>query len=465
MTLFSRFQEEIKKNNLIKKSDRILVAFSGGKDSVCLLFLLQSLREKLQFDLGACHIHHGIRGPEADDDLSFCKKICQEKNIPFFFDTVDVPAFCKKNHFGLEEGARILRYDSLERISKLNNYNKIATAHTASDQAETILFRLIRGSGFEGLIGIPSHRGNIIRPLLSFYQEEILDFLINNHIEFKKDSSNCDMIYSRNRLRGAILPEIKKINPAAENAFLRFSSIAKEQHNLICALCNQWERDNKIHYESGRIPLEPLLELVNGEGMAPVFREIISRMAKKEKIVIDFQHFEALYALLKRPLEGKIIEIANGFAFRIENESLIFALNEIKSPCIQYQVQLNIGENKLPISDTILDLSDKRRGKVENFNKKLLIIHAAFDKIEGNLFARNRREGDTIQIGGMTRNLKKLFQEAKIPNFYRNRLPIICDDKGIIWIPYIGLCDRVRESSCDEIFTMELRSSIFPPTD
>ncbi len=456
MTLFTRFQDEIKKNKQITKSDRILVAFSGGKDSVCLLFLLLELRERFHFDLGACHVHHGIRGSEADEDLAFCRDFCMAKNVPFYAEYIDTPTFAKSNGLGLEESARILRYDALAKVATKDGYNKIATAHTASDQAETILLHLIRGSGFHGMRGIPSRRGNIIRPLLPFYKEEILAFLNNLHIEFKEDSTNADTIYSRNRLRANILPEIKKINPMAERSLVRFSEIAEEQSALVAALCSRWETENAIEPESGSIPLKPLVLLIRQEAMIPILREALSRMAKKEEIVIDFQHYKSLISLLKSPSEGKIIEIAKGFSFWIENNSLRFGKHDFHRRRIEYQVKLCVGENVLPIPNTVLKLSDKRRGKVINVNKKLLIISAAFDKIEGVLFARNRKDGDQIRIGGMNKSLKKVFQEAKIPLKDRDRIPLICDDLGIVWIPYVGLCDRVRESECDEIFTMEL---------
>lgn len=462
MTLFSRFQEQLKQNQLISKSDRILVAFSGGKDSVCLLLLLLEMRKHFPFQIGACHVHHGIRGTEADEDLCFCEEFCHLYQIPFYARSCDAPKFSKDQRLCLEEGARILRYQALQTVADKKGYNKIATAHTASDQAETVLFHLIRGSGLQGLRGIPSKRNNIIRPLLPFYKEEILDYLKNRHIEFREDSTNADTLYTRNRLRIKILPEMKNINPATERSLVRFSQVADEQCSLICSVCDQWEKDNQTDPESSKVRLQALLDLYHKKEMRPIVREEISRMARKEEIVIDFQHFKAMEALLNFPSEGKLIQISNGFSFQIKDGFLHFGRNEIKSEGIEYQVNLHVGENALPISDIVIKLSDKRRGKVININKKLLIIHAAFDKIEGSLFARNRKDGDRVVIGGMTRSLKKLFQDAKVPSHRRDRIPIICDQKGIVWIPYVGLCDRVRESNCDEIFTMEILGMDLP---
>lgn len=432
---------------------------------MCLLFLLHQICENFGFEVGACHVHHGIREKEADDDLDFCKNFCQERNIPFFCEKLDVPSYCKKNALGLEEGARILRYEALNRVAKAQNYNKIATAHSASDQAETILFRLIRGSGFNGMCGIPLERDSIIRPLLPFYKNEIRDFLDQQNLSCQFDSTNQDVSYARNRMRNDILPQLQNINPSAEKALVRFGSIAKEQSEFVSFLCDRWERENGLDCSCAAIPLKPLTDLVSQKEMIPIFREAISRMGKKEKIVIDFQHFNALRSLLKQPVEGKIIEISKDFSFCIANGQLCLRRsqeNETGLDSIDYQVKLQIGDNPLSNLKSTITVTDKRVGKVVNVNKKLLIIHLAFDKIKGDLFVRNRKDGDAIQVDGMTKSLKKLFQEAKVPVLYRNTLPLVCDDEGILWIPYVGLCDRVRNSENDEIFTIQLSGEYFP---
>ncbi|MBQ3074430.1 MAG: tRNA lysidine(34) synthetase TilS, partial [Clostridia bacterium] len=228
---------------------------------MCLLFLLHTLQKKIGFRLGACHIHHGIRGAEADKDLEFCQCFCNDLAIPFFWERVNVTAFCKKQKIGLEEGARILRYQALNRIAQNEGFDKIATAHTASDQAETVLFHLIRGSGFHGLEGIRSQRGNIIRPLLPFYQDEIRQFLETYSLNVCEDSTNRDVQYARNRLRNNVLPEMKNINPSVEKALCRLSLIASEQEALVSMLCDQWEEKNGIRLENGSAGLSALSSL------------------------------------------------------------------------------------------------------------------------------------------------------------------------------------------------------------
>ncbi len=453
---FFQFQRE---NALMAKSERVLVAFSGGKDSVCLLALLLEHQEALGVSLGACHIHHGIRGEEADRDLEFCRQFCKERGVPFFEEHADIPAYCRDRKIGIEEGAREERYRLLFQVAKREGYQKIAVAHTASDQAETVLFRLTRGAGLAGAAGMRADRGDgVIRPLFPFSSHEILRFLERKQLPFTEDSSNFDILYSRNRIRNRVLPELEEINPGAAEALVRFSIINSWQNALCHWLCDRMEEKHGLRFSDGRAPISLLSSLAKDQAGYPLLYCAVSRIAEKGKISIDFERFFALLSLLKKPGEGKIIEIANGFVFRVREGFLCLETNEQMPECIEYFVKLKTGENSL-FSQT-LTLSAKSRGKVENVNKKLLIIHLASDKIKGELFARNIHSGDKVKMYGMTKSVKKLLQEAGIPSHMRCHLPLVCDEEGILWIPFCGLCDRVRESDSNEFVTLSLSGLI-----
>ncbi len=443
MEVLSRFTDFIKQHHLIAPGDRILVAFSGGKDSLCLLSLLCQIRKDWNLAVGACHIHHMIRGKEADEDALFCENFCMERSIPFYREQSNVPEFCKIHRLGLEEGARLVRYQLLNEIAKREHYNKIATAHTATDQAETLLFRLIRGSGTEGLIGILPKRENLIRPLLPFSQEEVLSYLKKEGLSYRVDSTNSDTSLSRNRIREKVMPELKKINPNAEEALLRFSQIATYQNALCHKCCAVLEKEENIAFSSGISPLAPLVKLAQTEADYPILHTVLSKMCKSQKISIPLERFLSLVSLLKEPVEGKIIEISNGFVFQIKENCLKFGPHDKELPK-HFEVAIRMGENQISSLHQTLTIQEEKSGKISNINKKCLILEASFDKIVGSLTVRNVRCGDTVQMNGMTKKVKKLLADLHLPLPLKKEIPILCDEKEILWIPFVGLCDKMR---------------------
>ena len=285
-----RFFDHLKTEHKIQSEDRILVALSGGIDSVTLLSLLMEAQKEIPFHLGACHVHHMIRGEEADRDHHFCRDYCREKNIPFFAEFRDVPKFCKERSCGMEEGARILRYGALEEVANRENFTKIVTAHNADDQCETILFRLFRGTGISGCTGIPKRRGRYVRPLLCFSRKEIESYAKSLSLPFISDSSNYDILYSRNRIRHHIMNEAREINPHAEESILRFCRQAKWQVALLDSLCTQWEEKNKLRCADGKIPLHALQALAKSEAGFPILHRALEKMSN-DKISIDYERY------------------------------------------------------------------------------------------------------------------------------------------------------------------------------
>ena len=456
MDLSQRFYDFLKTENMIAPGERVLMALSGGKDSVCLAHLLVKFREKHSFSLAACHIHHGIRGEEADRDALFCKSFCEKLSIPLFIEYCDVPDFCKENKVGLEEGARMERYRLLSEVARREGFHKIATAHSASDQAETILFRLIRGTGFSGAKGILPQRENIIRPLLSFSSGEIEAFLKSHQIPFTQDSSNSDTIYSRNLIRKEIFPLMEKINPRAEDALNRFGEMSAWHNKMLEKLWKKTESENRFLADEGFIPLKVAVALAQSEADFPILFYGLTKLAKKHNISIDFVHFKAILSLLNYPKSGKIIEISNGFCFEILKDHLIFQKNESQALGIEYQIELCDGENPLPFSLGKIRLCQTESGSAENINKKSLIIKLDFDKISGRLQARNLRPGDRILMYGMHKSIKKMLCDNGIPKEYRQKIPIVFDDEEIVWVPFLGLCDKVRNETPKKVATLSL---------
>jgi len=208
-----RVLETIRREELIPRGSRIIAGFSGGADSVCLLSVLDGLKQLLGCSLEAVHVNHGIRGEEAERDEAFCRAFCQERNISFQSIRVDVPALVKEKGLSTEEAARILRYEALESFCGPDG--RIAVAHHGDDQAETILFHLLRGTGLKGFAGMQYKRDRIIRPLLDLSGAEIRSWVAEKQLSFVTDSTNLCDDYARNRIRNVILPELEKINEKA----------------------------------------------------------------------------------------------------------------------------------------------------------------------------------------------------------------------------------------------------------
>ena len=230
-------------NQLICPGDGVVVGLSGGPDSVFLLYALHTLQPRMDFTLRAVHVHHGIRGAEADRDEAFSEKLCAKLDIPFQAVHVAAPAYAARHGLSLEEAARILRYEALEAARQQLGQTRaawIAVAHHLDDQAETVLHNLVRGAGLRGLAGMENRRNHVIRPLLSIKREDILKWLKQYDIPYVTDSTNADPHYTRNRIRSTVLPELREINPEASAHIAHSAALLREADAYFHALALQY---------------------------------------------------------------------------------------------------------------------------------------------------------------------------------------------------------------------------------
>ncbi|MDO5517977.1 MAG: tRNA lysidine(34) synthetase TilS, partial [Clostridium sp.] len=204
--MYKKVLSYIKDNKLINPGDKVLVALSGGPDSVCLLNILFKLKDELKIELGAAHLNHMLRGKDAFGDEQYVIDVCKQMNIECFTKQVNINEYSKKEKLSSEMAGRLVRYGFFEEIIKEHGYTKVATAHNANDQAETILFRLMRGTGLEGLGGIKVKRDNIIRPILCLSRQEVEDYIEQNQLKPRIDKTNFEKIYNRNKIRLDMLP-------------------------------------------------------------------------------------------------------------------------------------------------------------------------------------------------------------------------------------------------------------------
>lgn len=408
----------IKNSDLLGSSRKVAVACSGGADSIALLHALVGVSQELEITVSAVHFNHLIRGVEADRDEEFVRNFCTKYGIEFFSSKGDVPLYAKQNGMSLELAARKLRYEFFETLPE---DMLIATAHTASDNLETVILNLVRGTGVDGLCGIPPKRGRFIRPILDCTREEIEDYCNKNNLSFVTDSTNLSDEYTRNKIRHLIVPKLKQINPAAEAAVLRCCKNLREESALIKEIAENYFVGA---YNGGKLNLSGFEEL-----SLAVAKRVLRIYCNEFRIDADAFHIESLYEICK-----------NGGKLNMPQNLFAVCKNGVLS------IQSTADEKK---DEFVTVLSEENTEFLNNFQKihNLLLNNAVdCDKIVGKLYLRTRKEGDTFKLREKagTKSLKKLFTEFKIPITERENLPLLCDEEGIIWIYKIGAAQRVR---------------------
>jgi tRNA(Ile)-lysidine synthase len=251
---------------------------------------------------------------------------------------------------------------------------------------------------------------------------------------------------------------MNKVNSDAESALNRFAVMARWQEALVEKITDQFCREKDISPNKGSCKLEPLITLSEEEASYPILYKILSRMTGKQNISISFERFQSLISLLKSPFEGKIIEICDVYCFTVQDGNLTFQSRSEPKIGADFHQTVKVGPNRIEATGHILTIGEERNGKATNINKKNLILEAVSDRIEGTMFVRNYRSGDKIRINGMTKSVKKLFCDGKIPAHRRDRIPLLCDEREILWVPYFGLCDKLRDETGQKMITLKLEN-------
>lgn len=417
----------IKKYKMIKQGENITVALSGGADSVCLLLLLNNIKEKFDFVISAVHVNHHIRGAESDRDAKFCEDLCEKYNIKEQTENVDCLGFAKENKIGTEEAGRILRYKIF------SNFEKIATAHTASDNLETSLYNFMRGSGLRGISGIPPCRDNIIRPLLEITRSETENYVKLCNETFVTDSTNLEEIYSRNRIRHRLIPEMKRWNGNLEETSIK--NIENFRSDLDFIEFTAKKVYNKIHVKKNKIYIEKDIH-------PAIFKRCLIYFLKENEISYDKNRIETIENIAH---SGGSLQLGNECILEKNGEFL-----EMNPPTRRPEnvfVKINEGENVLPGVGRlhVKIIQDEKFVKSLNVHKKSTNLFADCDKIKGNLILRNRRYGDSIIPAGRGHHVKiKKWLQSEIPKEYRENVLFICDDEGLIAVEGLGVSDRVK---------------------
>lgn len=420
------FLQAISEYDLIHHGDRITVALSGGADSVSLLHMLVELRKEYDLMITAAHVNHMMRGIESDGDELFCKNLCKKLGVELFVKRADVPKLAKEQKISSELCGRNVRYEFFEKLSqKLGS--KVATAHTLSDCAETLIFNLARGTSLSGLCSIPPKRDFVIRPLILCTEEYIREYCAQNLLEYVTDSSNLTDDYTRNRIRHNVIPLLKEINPQFENAVKRLSDDAKDA-------CSFIDSKAKIAIESSKTEfgwnVEKLMSLDR-----TVRSNAISQICKSQGVKsLENTHIRLIEDKLKN---GGAVDLCGGYKAVVSQK--IFRI--IRSDDEQ------ISDKELKLSDLqngIYEFAGKKYSvkeiNADDISKEELSTLVSIDVKNAGAVLRTRRAGDKFTFCGrnITKPLRKAMNELKIPAEARDKILVLAIDNTVLWCENIG---------------------------
>ena len=428
---------------LIDAGDIILLALSGGADSVFLLEFLLKYKKRFNIDIAAFHLNHNLREKEAKIDERFCKNLAAQKKILFFSTSKNVKLFAKRNRMSLEEAGRELRYSELIKIAKTNNYTKIATAHNADDNTETVLLNLIKGTGIKGLSGIPERREKIIRPILVLSKKEILDYLNNKKIEYRIDSSNVENDYQRNFLRNEVIPLIKdKLNPQFDSAVFRTSRIIRGYSSLIDEQINSAVKKT-VSYQRQKLIIN--LKHLNERDVrlyGDILRKSVRKYLNEE---LESNNISDLLKLIKAQT-GSEIKFSNKIVAVKERDSIIIYLKKREMKNVK-QVVIKIGEEK-QFEDKSVSISTINRNKL-NFCSTINKEYISQDNIKSRFILRRWKNGDRFYPLGM-KNSKKLsdfLTEQKVKSLEKKGQLVLTNAGKIVWVVGIRIDERYKISA------------------
>ncbi len=430
MIMIEKIYDFIIENQLVNANDTVVCGLSGGADSTGLLLAMYRLKERLNIRVEALHVNHCLRGAESDRDENFCRQLCERLNVPFIAVSCDVKGYALKNSLSDEEAARKLRYGIFADHSQ---GKKLATAHNANDNLETVIFNLTRGSALKGLAGIPVKRDNIIRPLLAVSRSEIETFLSAENQPFVTDSTNLSDDYTRNKIRHNVIPLLQQIN----------SSVIETSVNSIAALRNE---NDLIETETDLAMMKCRTEnkfIGLAEYHSVIRRRCIARLLTENSLPYSADRLAEADNIL---VNGGKINISGELFLVSDGKQL--ELKKIPKNTLHETIskELVIGENSIfPNKILVCELIDKEN--INNFpfvNKKLTFYLADYDKIKGRIIVRNRKYGDKIQLCGrdFSSSVKKLINET-VPPEKRSTLHFIEDSEGTVFAERIGIAQRV----------------------
>ncbi|WP_373600077.1 tRNA lysidine(34) synthetase TilS [Paraclostridium bifermentans] len=435
--IVDRVRSTINKYSLLEKGDKVVLGLSGGPDSVCLLHILKQLESEYNISIYAAHLNHQIRGIEAQKDVMYISQLCDSLGVKFFVKSINVPKYCKENGLSIEEGARKLRYEMFYEIKQKTKSNKIAIGHNLNDQAETILMRMMRGTGLQGLKGIDYKRDDtIIRPILDIERSSIEAYCEQHNLNPRIDSTNLENIYTRNKIRLDLIPYMQE----------NFNNNVVES---ICRMGNNLKLDSDYIEQEGINKFKEVSNVQDNEKVEIVLDKYINlHKAIKTRIIrnsikyilgdtnfVDQKHIEDILELEDDNKINKKLVLPRGLFVYRNNESILFTNKEITYEEIEYSYRLpkdgviKIKELGVFVETKTMSIERFKSMKVDKSSKAFDL-----DKFKGGIIVRNRESGDKIKLAGGSKKLKNLFIDLKIPREERCKVPVVVDENEVVCV-------------------------------
>ena len=426
MTFEQKIEQTIRKNNLIQNNDRVIIGVSGGADSVALLLILHDLQPKFNMSIEVCHVNHGLR-PEAAREQGFVKALCNQYGIQCHVTEVNCEALAKQWGMSIEEAGRKVRYDFFEEIA---NGDKIATAHHMNDNVETVLMRMIRGTGLRGLAGIPYRRNNIVRPLLDVSRKEIEAYLKKRHQHYMTDGSNLVDIYTRNKIRLNIIPQIESQLNASfvdtmASSIQSFKEDAEYFQGVVC------DAIDDTCFMMGDV------YCIHKERFFGLHRSIQKRVF--QKLIFDVTGFDPSASLLSSLADcvdadvGTVVDINQKYQLLVaRNELLIKPVDAFQQNLTTVKASLNsvvsVGGRRIKITET------SEHTPIQNTST---VFYLPYHLWTNNFEFRTRRNGDVVHITeNMNKKLGRFFTDKKVDEYKRDSYWLLTNGtQKIYWIP------------------------------
>ncbi len=434
------------KYNMLDGCSRVVTAVSGGADSVAMTHCLHELSSELGFSLTACHINHTLRGNESERDYRFVEEFCKALDIPLVVFREDIAKMARNSSQSIETAARNCRYMRFAQCAP-HESDRIATAHTLDDRAETLIYNMIRGSGLKGIASIPPVRGNIIRPLIDCTRDDVERYCDENGLSFVTDSTNLTDDYTRNKIRHNIIPVLKDISPSALDNMKKLMETAREDSEFLeNTALSAVRADSMGRYSLDEIRAQPtaVKKRIVGRALREYGFECSNFRINEVCAGVESGDFKAEYS------KNKYICCRRGKLFYIDDTDVCGEFCTAIEPFKKYNIA---GKNIL------ISVYTKEQFKNLRINHKIdLKSFIDYDKIIGKVYLRQKRDGDSIKLWGRngTKSLKKLFNEAGLTKSQKSRTLIMCDECGIIWAESFGADERVHaDKNTENILLIE----------